>query len=684
VVLSAEKLKVHTNINNIEHKEFTIKTSAKAFKILSSQLYSDKIKSVIRELVCNAWDAHIIAKQTKPFIIHLPSALEPYFSVQDFGTGMSHQDIMDLYSTYFESDKVESNDLIGAYGLGSKAPFSYTNSFNVESIYNGSKTFYTMIINEYGIPTVNKISTISTNDHNGLTVKFAVKKDDYIDFLNKTVRVIRVFNNSPQIIGNDEYDGLKQTLTKVLGGDNWAYYTTNFYANDRAVVLQGNVEYPIEEKQLGKLTDKQLFVANNKFYLFFNIGDIEVTASRENIEYTDNTKQLIKTRLTEIHDSFVLNFKKDVKNAKTFWMARCTVKNIATQLGFTLNNLEHITFNWHGTKFGADDDVALVLDKSKIFEYRLKINNQLQRKNHGRRAVIKPDDSVGFVCLDIELSNIKKNKRLRKIFFLTKKETLFVTNSFDNDAINKIGNPEIINISTIQEDIIIKKNKARTYNHDYYYLLHNETQITETIPIYDTTNYYVNFRNYKLIIPGTNQEISRRDVEWLRKFLDKHQLLDETKLLYAVKPIETNTKKFKSREWIDFIDYTKQIATKFIQNNYQHCIQCVLTNEIYDMLIEIPSFITKIMKDEFDKHLADYRDTSIFIKLGGLLYGLKPPTDYDYRHIVNILDLDIKFNTKIDSFDYKKKYPMLECVDSWKVERCKQQIINYIKLVDAQ
>jgi hypothetical protein len=685
MILSKEKEIVNTNISNIEHKEFTIKTSAKAFKILSSQLYSDKIKSVIRELVCNAWDSHIAAKQTEPFIIHLPSKIEPYFSVQDFGVGMSHEGIMDLYSTYFESDKTWTNDQIGAYGLGSKAPFSYTNSFNVESVYDFKRTFYTMIINENGIPTVNKINTLPTNDHNGITVKFAVKENDFEDFLHKTVRVVRIFGIPPKVIGNDEYENLKQSLTTVLSGDNWKYCTTNFYANDRAVVLQGNVEYPIEEKQLGKLTEKQLFVANNKFYINFNIGDIDVTASRENIEYTEETKKLIKERLTEIYDSFIVNFKQDIKSCKTLWEARCTVVNIANKLGFTLRNLEHIDFKWNETKFKAEAWVIFGLGKVHISEYKLRINHQLQRKNHFRTQMsIKPNNSVGFVRLDEELGNVKKNRKLRKIFSVTNKEILYVSNDFNNDIVNKMGNPEIINISTVQEDVIMKKANTQVKNHNCYYLLHNVSQTTEALPVHDVAHYYVNFRNYKLIIPGTNQEISRQNVEFIRTFLDMHHGLNESKLLYAVKSVETNTKRFKMKGWIDFISYARKLAEKFIKDNYQYCTKCVLANEIRELLLAIPSYITKIMMSEFDKHLAEYNETSIFIKLGGLLYSIKQPVDFDYRKIVEILDLDIKFKTNTDSFNYEKRYPMLECIDSWKVDNCKQKIIDYVKLVDSR
>lgn len=109
---------------------FKMKRSAKAFSILSSGIYANKIRAIIRELSCNAYDSHVEAgKKDVPFEVHLPTHFEPYFYVRDYGTGLTHQQVFDVYTTYFESTKTDSNDYIGALGLGSKSPFSYTENF---------------------------------------------------------------------------------------------------------------------------------------------------------------------------------------------------------------------------------------------------------------------------------------------------------------------------------------------------------------------------------------------------------------------------------------------------------------------------------------------------------------------------------------------------------------------------
>ena len=99
--------------------QYSIKASAKAFKILSDGLYSDKIAAPIRELSTNAYDAHVAKGNTNtPFDVHLPSVAEPWFAIRDYGIGMSKHELQTTYTTYFDSNKTHSNDFVGCMGLG--------------------------------------------------------------------------------------------------------------------------------------------------------------------------------------------------------------------------------------------------------------------------------------------------------------------------------------------------------------------------------------------------------------------------------------------------------------------------------------------------------------------------------------------------------------------------------------
>ena len=105
-----------------EQGAFSIKTTAAAFQLLSSGLYTNKIRAVVRELSCNAIDAHVMpggsGKET-PIEVKLPNTLDSQFYVKDSGPGLPHDKIMSLYTTYFDSSKQQSDDFIGGFGVGS-------------------------------------------------------------------------------------------------------------------------------------------------------------------------------------------------------------------------------------------------------------------------------------------------------------------------------------------------------------------------------------------------------------------------------------------------------------------------------------------------------------------------------------------------------------------------------------
>ena len=172
-------------------RTFSIKSSASSFRILSSSLYSNPIAAIIRELSCNARDSHVEAGNTEPFKVHVPTMLDPTFYVQDFGTGLGHEQVMSLYTTFFESTKTSSNDYVGALGLGSKSPFSYTDNFTVVAIKDGVKNVYSAFINDAGIPSIVRGHSEHTTEHSGVKVEFAVESKDFKKFSEEAVSILQ-------------------------------------------------------------------------------------------------------------------------------------------------------------------------------------------------------------------------------------------------------------------------------------------------------------------------------------------------------------------------------------------------------------------------------------------------------------------------------------------------------------
>jgi hypothetical protein len=279
--------------------EFRIRNSAKAFNILSSGLYANKIRAIVRELSCNAVDSHTAAgKSDVPFDVHLPNQLDPTFSIRDYGTGLTHEQVQSIYTTYFESTKTESNAFIGALGLGSKSPFSYTDNFTVTAIKDGKRNVYSAFINGEGVPSIVLMHSEDSTDPNGVEVKFAV--DNYRDFYKfeeEARHVYTYFKLRPVVSGGEgdfEFRDVEYKDRNIIPG---VHYTDG--RGSRAVM--GNIAYPIDipnaESALGDLY--QLLGCGLEMH--FDIGELDFQASREGLSYIPQTIAAIKSKLEALN-----------------------------------------------------------------------------------------------------------------------------------------------------------------------------------------------------------------------------------------------------------------------------------------------------------------------------------------------------------------------------------------------
>lgn len=316
-------MKLDVEVNEIELSnvgatgEFKIRNSAKAFKILSDGLYSNKIKAVIRELSCNALDSHVAAgKKEVPFTVHLPSMMEPWFSVQDYGQGLDAAQVTNIYTTYFESTKTESNDFIGALGLGSKSPFSYTENFTVTAIKEGTKRIYSAFINEVGVPSIVEMSSELTDEINGVEVKFSVtNRYDYDSFRHEARNVFTWFKNKPEIVGVpcDISDPVYRERNVTQGIHSLA-------TSKECYAVMGNIAYPLSkmsepEKHLGPLAG----FLKNGLVLEFEIGELDFAASREELSFIPLTINSIKRKLQTLADNILAHLTKQADEITSEW-----------------------------------------------------------------------------------------------------------------------------------------------------------------------------------------------------------------------------------------------------------------------------------------------------------------------------------------------------------------------------
>jgi hypothetical protein len=299
--------------------EFKINNSAKAFGILSSGLYANKIRAIIRELSCNALDSHVAARTNENFDLHLPTQLAPYFSVRDYGTGLSHDEVINVYTTYFESTKADSNDFIGALGLGSKSPFSYTDNFSVIAIKDGMKGVYSAFINDQGVPSVVQMGHEATDERTGVEVKFAVTdRNDFYSFTDEANYVFTYFPIKPNFTGAtikiEPIELLKEDLVPGVNQRKSSHY------NNQNNAVMGSIAYPIQIPRGSAAQFSELgFVEGQGLDLHFALGEIEFQASREGLQYTDTTVDAIKAKYQEVAAALEKIVAADAEAIENMW-----------------------------------------------------------------------------------------------------------------------------------------------------------------------------------------------------------------------------------------------------------------------------------------------------------------------------------------------------------------------------
>ena len=272
--------------------------------ILRNQLYSDKVLAVIREYSCNAVDAHTQAgKADKPIEVTLPNRLNPYFKVRDFGEALSDQEIQDVYAFYGESTKRNSNDQIGMLGIGSKSAFAYGDNFVINSYINGTKRMYNAFIDETQIGQISKIGEEQTNEENGIEIVVPTKEVDIEEFSQKAKDLFEHFKVTPIVKGVKQFEYDEHPTLFSGTGWKWKDIKSEYsyhHSNGEAIAVMGNIGYPIDEYSLNLKNDderklKTLLCKNLR--LDVEIGDLEISASREKLQYTDYTRKQIIEKL---------------------------------------------------------------------------------------------------------------------------------------------------------------------------------------------------------------------------------------------------------------------------------------------------------------------------------------------------------------------------------------------------
>lgn len=300
-----------------------------------SNMYSDPIMAVIREYVANALDSHFMAgKADVPIRIIIPNINHLFFEVHDFGLGLDDVEAKRLWK-YGDSNKNHTDDVIGGFGIGSKAGFSYTNNFEVITTKNGIKRSYITFKNEAGAHT-ELVLEEPTDEGNGVVIKIPVKATDINAFREKAQTMLQWLEVQPEVIGMKIYP-----VEYEFKGDGYYILKNNF---DKIYVKMGNVVYDTE------LYSDQF---SRDVVLNYPIGAFRIAPSRENIIVKTEDQEKIFDRVKEIYEVEKKRVESELKSQKSLFRAY--------KLHKQLNEIftAEMDFNWKGR-----DSIAVTLAKA--------------------------------------------------------------------------------------------------------------------------------------------------------------------------------------------------------------------------------------------------------------------------------------------------------------------------------
>lgn len=274
----------------VEKKEVGIAThlSNKISYLLTRGLYSDPIQSVVRELCSNMVDATLKAGKDIEEFPAMVGIKDNTVYFKDQGSGMDKEMIDNIYLVLLNSDKENSNEFIGSFGLGSKSPLAVSDEFFVRTVKD--EYFYELIITKSSVGfDCFVFAEGETDDVNGTTVTIPIEPVDKGKWIDKIIKVVPFFKGIAVSLPHSEQQVFDEICIKEFQN-----FVVKGPANDKAVIR----DYPGLKILIGPVLyklDKKEFPSD--IILKFGIGDgLQPTPSRESLIVGNKEMEIIQAK----------------------------------------------------------------------------------------------------------------------------------------------------------------------------------------------------------------------------------------------------------------------------------------------------------------------------------------------------------------------------------------------------
>lgn len=303
-----------------------------AMEVMSSQLYSDKLKIIAQEYISNARDAHREAgKPTVRVRVHLPSENEPWYEVADEGNGMSHEIFKTVFLNYFAStkrgDSATSKRQTGGFGLGAKSAWSYTPEFFVNTINDGIEYCYHCYRNENKkrVAALTSQSRIGAGEHAGTTIRVNIKKEDISAFNNKYNDITRMWSIKPIVVNENDvvlsYSFPEDAI--IIETPEFTVFRHNRGMRNASTALVDEIPYPLDYNIFAEAlnTSELKFVKHGVVYFKCDRDGVDPTPNRENLEYNARTVEYLVRNVKDAHAHIANYIQTKIDGAGSYWNA---------------------------------------------------------------------------------------------------------------------------------------------------------------------------------------------------------------------------------------------------------------------------------------------------------------------------------------------------------------------------
>ena len=304
---------------NLETVKMSIDASAVDHLMMNlTSLYSDPVIAVLREYSSNAIDSHIRAGIEKPILITTPSQERGNkLIIEDFGIGMSKDDIANIYSRYGLSTKGSSNDEIGGFGLGCKSALAIADRFDITARKDGIETVAFIEKNVKGVGVVHFVSENPTTEANGVKISIPVEIRHFSRFQQNNMLAFFVgyAPNTVLVNGQTVPSMFEQPWRQITTGGEiiGAIYEGrveygSMQSNYNALSVNiGGVTYKVDSYSMSSQnTDLSEFASKARSYkvvLNLPIGSVDLTPSREALMNTDRTNAAITATVKDAEEA---------------------------------------------------------------------------------------------------------------------------------------------------------------------------------------------------------------------------------------------------------------------------------------------------------------------------------------------------------------------------------------------